>query len=102
MCKKKVMDHGGVVCGRRRQDGRVVGCGEKVCWRCMNRALRTDFGAVKTTKAEFESLGKDAWWMHQRCMEPEDEKEYFGEDGPEGSRTRMEKGGDNDDEGGRF
>ena len=29
-------------------------------------------GKIKTTKSEFSSLGPDAWWMHERCMTPED------------------------------
>ena len=28
-------------------------------------------GGIKTTKAEFSSLGRDAWWMHEKCMSAE-------------------------------
>lgn len=76
-CAKFVIEHGGVVCARRRSNGEVVGCGAGICWRCMNRATREEFGAVKTTKAEFASMGETAWWMHGTCMAPEDEEAYF-------------------------
>jgi len=84
LCSKKVGERGGVGCARRRPNGQIVGCGAGVCWRCMNRAKREDFGAVKTTKSEFLSLGEEAWWMHQKCMQPEDEEAYFGAGNAEG------------------
>merc|ERR1719174_1185311 len=78
-CSKKVIAQGGVVCGRLRPSGVVVGCGAAVCWRCMKK--KTDgFGSVKTTKAEFASLGDDAWWMHEKCMSTEDLAEYYDDD----------------------
>ena len=46
----------------------------------MNRSQHTDIGTVKTTKAEFEDLGEDAWWMHQTCMASEDVDAYYGSD----------------------
>jgi len=83
LCTKPVKEHGGVICRRRRSDGRVDGCGEGVCWRCMKRAPRESFGQVRTTKEEFESLEEEAWWMHEACFDDGDYKDYFGESEPE-------------------
>lgn len=44
----------------------------------METRPRSEFGMVRTTKDEFESLEDDAWWMHERCMEPADLRGYFG------------------------
>jgi len=74
---------GGVICHRRRSDGTHGGCGAGICWRCMKRAPRENFGKVRTTKEEFESLEDDAWWMHEACFEGTDYKDYFGESEPE-------------------
>jgi len=83
VCQKQVAVSGGIFCGRRRSDGSLKGCGAAVCWRCMNRSSKdADFGQVRTNKAEFESLGEDAWWMHEACMEDEDLQDYY--DGDEG------------------
>lgn len=78
VCSKQVAAQGGAICARQRKSRQVVGCGKGVCWKCMNRARQEEFGVVKTTKTEFLSLGRDAWWMHQACMSPEDEDAYFG------------------------
>ena len=32
---------------------------------CMQKAPQASFGMVRTTKEEFESLEKSAWWMHE-------------------------------------
>eukprot|EP00440_Ansanella_granifera_P009339 gb/GFBE01010121.1/.p1 GENE.gb/GFBE01010121.1/~~gb/GFBE01010121.1/.p1 ORF type:complete len:116 (+),score=35.48 gb/GFBE01010121.1/:1-348(+) len=85
LCSKQVVERGGVVCGRRRPSGEVVGCGAGVCWKCMNKAKKEDFGSVKTTKAEFASLGDEAWWMHEACMKSEDEAAFFGSDDDAGA-----------------
>lgn len=82
LCQKQVAASGGIFCGRRR-DGAIKGCGAAVCWRCMNRSSKDeDFGKVRTNKAEFESLGEEAWWMHEACMEDADLQDYY--DGDEG------------------
>lgn len=33
--------------------------------------IEDKIGGIKTTKAEFSSLGRDAWWMHEKCMSAE-------------------------------
>eukprot|EP00928_Gymnodinium_smaydae_P074556 TRINITY_DN5758_c1_g4_i1.p1 TRINITY_DN5758_c1_g4~~TRINITY_DN5758_c1_g4_i1.p1 ORF type:complete len:704 (-),score=91.19 TRINITY_DN5758_c1_g4_i1:140-2251(-) len=80
-CRKAVVSRGGVFCGRRRlgPSGHevIVGCGAAVCWRCMNRAPHEELGKIRTTNAEFESLGDDAWWLHEFCMDPEDRRDYY-------------------------
>eukprot|EP00435_Cladocopium_sp_Y103_P038168 s1308_g10.t1 len=82
LCQKQVAASGGIFCGRRR-DGTIKGCGAAVCWRCMNRSSKDeDFGKVRTNKAEFESLGDEAWWMHEACMEDADLQDYY--EGDEG------------------
>jgi len=43
-------------------------------------APRDSFGEVRTTKAEFASLGSEAWWMHEKCMSSTDERDYYGKD----------------------
>jgi len=74
----------GIICRRKRADGSYGGCGEGICWRCMKRAPRESFGKVRTTKEEYESLGEDAWWMHEMCFDMGDDyKDYFGESEPE-------------------
>lgn len=78
--KPTAKEHGGVICRRRRADGGIGGCGEAVCWRCMKRAPKDSFGGTRTTKEEFESLGEDAWWMHEGCFEGNDYADYFGEE----------------------
>lgn len=83
LCTKPAKEFGGIICRRRRKDGRVAGCGESVCWRCMKRAPRESFGKVRCTKEEFESLEQEAWWMHEACFEDGDYKDYFGESEPE-------------------
>eukprot|EP00928_Gymnodinium_smaydae_P020829 TRINITY_DN18054_c0_g2_i1.p1 TRINITY_DN18054_c0_g2~~TRINITY_DN18054_c0_g2_i1.p1 ORF type:complete len:659 (+),score=153.38 TRINITY_DN18054_c0_g2_i1:138-2114(+) len=77
LCSKKVTARGGIVCGRKRPCGQIVGCGANVCWKCMVKARKEDFGDVRTTKEEFVSLGDEAWWLHEGCMAPEDEAAYF-------------------------
>lgn len=79
-CRHIVAHGGGVFCGRRRPSGDCVGCGAAVCWRCMIKTPDEKFGGIRTSKLEFESLGSDAWWMHEPCMHIEDKKEYYGEE----------------------
>lgn len=67
-CRKVVVCLGGVHCGRLDTEGRIMGCGVGVCWRCMARAPRDDLGAIRTTRAEFAERGERAWWMHERCL----------------------------------
>mmetsp|Transcript_3090 Transcript_3090/g.6936 ORF Transcript_3090/g.6936 Transcript_3090/m.6936 type:complete len:957 (+) Transcript_3090:60-2930(+) len=88
--KPQAKEQSGVICRRKRSDGTVAGCGAGVCWRCMKRAPRTDFGQVRTTKEEFESLGEGAWWMHEACFDASDYKDYYGESEPEEDRARRE------------
>lgn len=82
ICAKSVVSRGGVFCGRRREDGSLVGCKVAVCWKCMVKTPRSLFGDIRTTKAEFTSLGAKAWWMHEKCMNLEDMRDYHdvGED----------------------
>eukprot|EP00439_Symbiodinium_sp_Y106_P085520 s55_g28.t2 len=35
---------------------------------------------VRTTKREFESLGSEAWWMHEACMDEDDLRDYYNDD----------------------
>ncbi|CAE7781702.1 pli1 [Symbiodinium pilosum] len=79
LCSKTVVEKGGVYCGRKRSSGDFAGCFQAICWKCMNKH-RDKIGKIKTTKSEFSSLGVGAWWMHEKCMTPEDKKDYFGED----------------------
>eukprot|EP00913_Durusdinium_trenchii_P022463 g21100.t1 len=79
LCSKSVVEKGGVYCGRKRAPKDFGGCFEAICWKCMNKQ-RDKIGKIKTTKNEFSTLGPDAWWMHEKCMKPEDQKEYFRED----------------------
>merc|ERR1712173_339020 len=76
VCGKRVFEHGGVFCGRQRS-GVVHGCASAVCWRCMNKAPKNTFGGVRTTKAEFTTLGLEAWWMHEACMDDVDKRDYY-------------------------
>merc|ERR1719498_1221838 len=92
LCAKTVKDDkSGIICRRKRSDGTVVGCGDEVCWRCMKRAPRESFGKVRTTKEEFESLGEDAWWMHEFCLEDEDYEDYYGEPEPEEDKRKRQE-----------
>jgi len=86
LCDKGVVKNGGVFCGRRRPDGTLVGCFLGVCWKCMNKAPCATFGNIRTTKAEFTSLGDDAWWMHEACMTASDLKDYNGVEEDESQR----------------
>jgi len=70
----------GVICRRRRKNGALSGCGQGVCWTCMDSRPRADFGMVRTTREEFESLDKEAWWMHEKCMDIADLRSYYGGD----------------------
>lgn len=80
LCFKCVVEHGGIFCGRHRPCGTVVGCKAAVCWRCMNKTARDSFGKIRTTRAEFISLGASAWWMHEKCMASADLSEYYKDD----------------------
>jgi len=94
LCVKTVKKQcGGVLCRRNRADGTTAGCGKGVCWRCMKRAPRDEFGTVRCTQGEFESLGHDAWWMHEKCMLPTDLSDYHG-DSPEGAGAADPKADD--------
>merc|ERR1712217_661469 len=66
----------GLVC-RRKKKNDILGCGEGVCWSCMESAPRSVLGMVRTTKEEFTALD-DAWWMHEKCMESRDLRSYYG------------------------
>jgi len=79
-CEKTVVERGGVYCSRRRANGEFVGCFVEICWKCMNKGSKDEIGGIRTSKTEFSSLGPDAWWMHERCMTPEDKRSYFGEE----------------------
>lgn len=68
----------GVICRRRRKNSALGGCGKGVCWACMESRPRAEFGMVRTTKEEFDSLEDKAWWMHEGCMESADLRAYFG------------------------
>ncbi|CAJ1460518.1 unnamed protein product [Effrenium voratum] len=68
--KPQAEDQRGIFCRRRRTDGRIAGCNEAICWRCMKRAPKDSFGKVRCTKEEFEGLGEDTlmalielWWL---------------------------------------
>lgn len=94
-CEKAVVEKGGVYCGRRRPSGECGGCFVGICWKCMNKSGK-ELGSVRTTKAEFASLGPDAWWMHEACMSAEDKRAYFGEEEEESANKRGAD--DSDDE----
>jgi len=84
VCSKEVEDKGGLFCGRKRENGELVGCHTAYCWKCFRKAKPAELGKVRTTKTEFEGLeadGADPWWMHEKCMTPEDRVDYYGEDG---------------------
>lgn len=77
-CRGKMSDEfGGVVCRRRRADGTEVGCCKGVCWRCMKPTPGDDIGKIRTTKRDFQALGRRAWWLHESCMTSSDEADYF-------------------------
>ncbi|CAL1151610.1 unnamed protein product [Cladocopium goreaui] len=88
LCGKSQQEQGGIYCRRRRTDGRIGGCNDGICWRCMKRAPKDSFGKVRCTKEEFADLGEDAWWMHHHCFEDGDWQDYFGEPEPEDERWR--------------
>lgn len=99
-CEKSVLAKGGVYCGRRNPDGTCSGCFEGLCWKCMNKLGKN---GVKTTKAEFTSLGDDAWWMHEDCMSKEDKAAYFGEEMEDSDiDVPVKKKEESDDDGGKF
>jgi len=83
-CEKIVVDKGGVWCGRpmSEDNAEARGCGKRYCWKCMNQA-KEEVGSIRTTKKEFLDLGESAWWMHDKCMNKDDEKAYFGEEAEE-------------------
>lgn len=81
------VENAGVFCGRITEDGRFVGCGSAICWRCMRRGPNDQLGAIRTTKEECESLGNDAWWMHDFCMRDSDKKDYYGGQDPAGEEV---------------
>eukprot|EP00929_Paragymnodinium_shiwhaense_P112339 TRINITY_DN80596_c0_g1_i1.p1 TRINITY_DN80596_c0_g1~~TRINITY_DN80596_c0_g1_i1.p1 ORF type:complete len:595 (-),score=132.91 TRINITY_DN80596_c0_g1_i1:64-1848(-) len=100
-CNKAVMAKGGVYCGRKRPDGTAVGCFKSICWKCMNKGGKDTIGSIKTKKAEFEDLGPSAWWMHDKCMKPEDKAAYFGEEEEDiGKPKDMDE--ESDEEPGKF
>lgn len=109
-CQKSVVEKGGIYCGRKRPNGDAGGCFAGICWKCMNKATKADIGGVRTTKAEFASLGPDAWWLHESCMTPQDKRAYFCEEEEEEDKVNMKtmnnnkkKGDDSDDDaGGKF
>ena len=51
-------------------------CKAGVCWDCMGRASAATFGRIRAARADCERLGRSAWWMHQKCMEGDDETDY--------------------------
>jgi len=77
-CRGKTVDEfGGVVCRRRRVDGTETGCHKGLCWRCMKPTPGDEIGKIRTTKRDFQALGKRAWWLHESCMSTTDEADYF-------------------------
>jgi len=78
-CRKPAAPYvcGGIFCGRMDADGTFVGCSAGVCWRCMKRAPREALGEIRTSKVECDTLGEDAWWMHDFCMRPSDRADYY-------------------------
>jgi len=72
-------EFGGAMCRRVRANGTTGGCNIGTCWRCMKRETKEQIGAVRCTQEEFEELGMSAWWMHERCMMPQDRADYFAE-----------------------
>ena len=103
-CGKIKGQDDGVICGRVRPDGKVVGCHEAICWKCMKSMSKREAGGIKCSRAEFEDLaadGTEPWWMHEKCMEPRDLKDYYGEDPEEAEveppkKVRNEEDGDDD------
>jgi hypothetical protein len=78
-CRKAAAPYvcGGIFCGRMDADGNFAGCGAGVCWRCMKRAPREALGEIRTSKVECDTLGEEAWWMHDFCMRPSDRADYY-------------------------
>jgi len=101
-CEKVVVDRGGVYCGRKLSNGECRGCFQAICWKCMNKANKAEFGSVKTSKTEFSSLGADAWWMHEKCMTAEDKNAYFGEDEDEDIGKPKDTEDSDDEQPGKF
>lgn len=102
-CRRTVVACGGVFCGRVTATGAIAGCGAPTCWRCMNRLPREDMGTIRTTKAEFRSLGEGAWWMHEFCMTAQDKRDYFASGGGQTGGPDCGVGDDSGDEAtGRF
>jgi len=84
-CRRKGLpgvENAGVFCGRIAADGIFVGCGAALCWRCMRRGGDEQIGTLRTSKEECESLGGDAWWLHDYCMRESDRADYYGEQDP--------------------
>merc|ERR1712012_1179449 len=73
-CGKAVYDHGGVFCGRLGDP--AAGCGAAICWRCMRRAPREQFGDIRITKTKLIAYGDGGWWMHEHCMRLQDKCAY--------------------------
>jgi len=100
-CSKVVVRNGGVYCSRKMPDKTVRGCFEQICWKCMNKGGK-DFGTIKCTKAEFAEMGEGAWWMHEKCMTPEDKRAYFGEEEDTIAAPKDKEDSEDEDEGGTF
>jgi len=77
LCKTKLRKEScGTICQRKRPDGSLGGCGSGICWNCMESAENAKFGRIRTSSRELASIGCDAWWMHELCMEGADSIDY--------------------------
>merc|ERR1719408_1173007 len=101
LCAKSVVDKGGVYCGRQAPGQEARGCFAAVCWKCMNKAGKDKIGGIKTSKSEFDSLGRGAWWMHEKCMAPEDKRLYYGEE-EEAKPSSAPMNDDDEEDAGKF
>jgi hypothetical protein len=83
LCKKPAGFQGGVYCGRKRDDGTVVGCHKAYCWRCMKKGSAAEIGPIRMKKEDFLEAEGDPtmqWWMHRTCMSKDDVRDFYGED----------------------
>eukprot|EP00933_Yihiella_yeosuensis_P030790 TRINITY_DN24362_c0_g1_i3.p1 TRINITY_DN24362_c0_g1~~TRINITY_DN24362_c0_g1_i3.p1 ORF type:complete len:265 (+),score=88.76 TRINITY_DN24362_c0_g1_i3:73-795(+) len=77
MCHQQVLDSASaVLCSHLRDDGTVGGCQKACCFVCMKRASKAMFGKYRMSRDVWAVLGFEAWWMHERCMNSEDEAAF--------------------------
>merc|ERR1719313_1114759 len=65
----------GIACWRWRETG-SIGCKCCICWTCMEKGPNSILGRVRIARRDFDRLGHDAWWMHEKCMSSTDVIDY--------------------------